>query len=205
LRYHQNVETLLAEIFGPLSVAFVLFVIVMAIRRTLNRDQVPRSKEELLAAREAFRARLRQPNASQVEQGMGGCLPLRLLALYDDQQTILSEQIEIRRPDGDPAQSAEWIEAFLPLDLESQKYACDLPARGLGKGFCFATEGTGNFYWVPLGEKRQIDAPVFYVSLDPRANDKVANFLDEFLSWPRTIHANDSELTASAAPNWDTG
>jgi hypothetical protein len=205
LQYDQSVETLLVEIFGPLSVAFVLFVIVMAIRRSLNRDGVPRSKEELLAAREAFRARLRQPNAVQVEQGMGGCLPQRLLTLYDDQQTILSEQIEICRPGGGPEQASEWIEAFLPLDLESQKYACDLPAQGLGKGFCFATDGTGNFYWIPLGEKRQADAPVFYVSIDPRANDKVADTLDEFLSRPRTIYANESELTTSAAQTSDRG
>jgi hypothetical protein len=194
LQYYQSVETLLVEIFGPLSIAFVLFVIAMAIRRTLNRDRIPRSKEELIAAREAFRVRLQHPNAAQVEQGMSAYLPQRLLALYDENHTVLAEQIEIRRPNASPEDAAEWIEAFLPLDLESQKYTCDLPSRGLGKGFCFATEGTGNFYWVPLSDTRQADAPVFFVSCDPRANEKVAESLDEFLSWPRTIHAREGEL-----------
>jgi hypothetical protein len=194
LQYYQSVETLLVEIFGPLSIAFVLFVIVMAIRRSFNRDGVPRSKEELLAARESFRTRLQHPNAAGVEQGMAALLPQRLLRLYDDRNTILSEQIEIRRPGANPDDSAEWIEAFLPLDLESQRYACDLPARGLGKGFCFATEGTGNFYWVPLSDPRQADTPVFFVSCDLRANERVAESLDEFLSWPRTIHAPEGEL-----------
>jgi hypothetical protein len=188
------VETLLVEIFGPLSVAFVLFVIVMVIRRSLNRDRVPRSKEELLAARESFRTRLQHPNAAQVEQGMAAFLPQRLLTLYEEHQTLLNEQIEIRRPGASAENPAEWIEAFLPLDLESQKYTCDLPAQGLGKGFCFATEGTGNFYWVPLSDTRQPDAPVFFVSCDPRANEKVAESLDEFLSWPRTVHAREGEL-----------
>jgi hypothetical protein len=195
LQYHDNVETLLVEIFGPLSVAFVLFVIVMVIRRSLNRDRVPRTREEFVAAREAFRARLQHPNAAQVEQGMSGFLPQRLLALYHDRYTILSEQIEIRRPDSVPEPATEWIEAFLPLDLESQKYACDLPAQGWGKGFCFATDGAGNFYWVPLTEIRQPDAPVFFACHDPHGNEKVADSLDEFLSWPRSVHARESEVT----------
>jgi hypothetical protein len=194
LQYHQSVETLLVEIFGPLSIAFVLFVIVMAIRRTLNRDRVPRTKEELLAAREAFRARLQHPNAAQVERGMGALLPQRLLRLYDDHYTLLTEQIEIRHPGAGPQDSAEWIEAFLPLDLESQKYTCDLPAQGWGKGFCFATDGAGNFYWVPLTETRQPDAPVFFACHDPHGNEKVADSLDEFLSWPRTVHAREIEV-----------
>lgn len=187
-------ETVLVEIFGPLSVAFVLFVIFTAIRRSLNRGKDPRTKEELLAARESFRARLQHPNAGQVEQGMAALLPQRLLRLYDDRSTILAEQIEIRRPDDIPEHTNEWVEAFLPLDLESQKYTCDLPSRGLGRGFCFATDGTGNFYWIPLSDTRQADAPVFFVSCDPRANERVAASLDEFLSWPRTIHAPEGEL-----------
>jgi hypothetical protein len=113
------------------------------------------------------------PRAEEVEQGIGALLPQRLLTLYDDHQTILTEQIEIRRPDTDPEDaaaqkdlagpelSAEWIEAFLPLDLESQKYTVDLAVFGCGKGFCFATDGAGNFYWTPLSETRQADARSF--------------------------------------------
>ena len=192
LQYHERVDTLLAEIFGPMSVAFVLFVVVMAIRRTLNRGQGPRSKEELIAARENFRARLQHPKAAEVEEGLGARLPQRLLTLYDDRETVLSEQIEICRPGETGEAPAEWIEAFLPLDMESQKYTCDLVARGLGKGFCFATDGSGNFYWVPLSETRQTDAPVFFASQDPRANERVAGSLEEFFSWPRSIHAQQS-------------
>lgn len=123
---------------------------------------------------------------------MGGMLPQRLLALYDDRHTVLSEQIEIRRPDNDPEQSAEWIEAFLPLDLASQKFTCDLPAQGWGKGFCFATDGAGNFYWVLCSDSRQSDSPVFFACHDPHGNERVADSLSEFLSWPRTVHARPS-------------
>lgn len=183
-------ETLLVEIFGPLSVAFVLFVIVMVIRRSLNRERIPRSKEQLLAAREDFRARLQHPKAAEVEQGMSAFLPQRLLVLYNDRYTILSEQIEIRRPESAPEPATEWIEAFLPLDLESQRYTCDLPSQG----FCFATDGAGNFYWVPLSDARKPDAPVYFVCRDPHGNETVADSLDEFLSWPRTVHARESEV-----------
>ena len=136
---------------------------------------------------------------SQVEQGIAASLPERLIALYDDHATVLTEQIEIRRPAANPENPAElqnpaeWIEAFLPLDLESQKYAIDLPAQGWGKGFSFATDGEGNFYWIPAGESRQVDAPVYFAHTDPPANEQVAASLEEFLSWPRIAHSTEVE------------
>src|SRR5580693_1778112 len=154
-------QTLLVEAFGPLVVAFVLFVAVVGARRLVHQYRNRQSPEQLEAARDSFRSRLIHPNPAQVEQGIAAYLPQRLLTLYDDHATILAEQIEIRRPAPnpenplEPQNPAEWIEAFLPLDLESQKYALDLPARALGKGFCFATDGEGNFYWIPANGTRQ--------------------------------------------------
>jgi hypothetical protein len=60
---------------------------------------------------------------------------------------------------------------------------CDLVEAGWGKGFNFAADGTGNFYWMP--DNRQMDAPVFFACHDPWGNEKVAESLDEFLSWTR--------------------
>jgi hypothetical protein len=181
----QATQTLLVEAFGPLVGAFFLLALVLGIRRWRTMRQGP---EEQQAEREAFRRRLIQPQAAQVEQGMGGFLPERLITLYEDQQTVLAEEVEISRPgSGD---SGDWIEAFLPLDLESQKFTVDLPEQGWGKGFCFATDGAGNFYWVPLSEMRQADAPVFFACHDPYGNQEVAASLEEFLSWPRKVHSS---------------
>ena len=128
----------------------------------------------------------------EVEQGVGGLLPQRLIALYADHPTVLTEEIEIRRPDSsDGEKRSEWIEAFLPLDLESQKYTVDLAKHGSGKGFCFATDGAGNFYWVPVSDTRQLDAPVFFACHDPFGNEQVAETLEEFLAWPRTLHGQE--------------
>lgn len=194
-------QTLLVEAFGPLVVAFILFVAIYGVRRLLHQIRNRLTPEQIRAARDSFRSRLVHPNATEVEQGIGALLPHRLLALYDDHQTILTEQLEIRRPQAGPNDLAnlkdapelkdavEWIEAFLPLDVESQKFTIDLLSRGLGKGFCFATDGSGNFYWTPASETRQPDAPVFFVCQDPEGNEQVAPSLNEFLSWPRTIHA----------------
>lgn len=195
-------QTLLVEAFGPLIVAFFLFVAVYGTRRLLHQLRNRKSPEMLQAARDSFRNRLVHPHPSELEQGIGAFLPQRLLALYDDHQSILSEQLEIRRPPpnpenaAEPQNPAEWIEAFLPLDLESQKYVLDLRSQGWGEGFCFATDGEGNFYWVPANGTRQPDAPVFFAHSEPVANEQVAASLDEFLSWPRTIHVPDPEAGA---------
>src|SRR5580700_6688410 len=195
-------QTLLVEAFGPLVVAFVVFVAVVGARRLVYQYRNRLSPEQRQAARDAFRSRLVHPNASEVELGIGAYLPERLLSLYGDHQTVLTEQIEIRRPapnpenPAEPQNPAEWIEAFLPLDLESQKYVLDLSAQGWGKGFCFATDGEGNFYWVPVSDVRQADAPVFFAHSDPVANEQVASSLEEFLSWARIVHAAEAEGAA---------
>jgi hypothetical protein len=183
-------QTLLVEAFGPLVGAFFLLALVLGIRRWRAMRQSPEQRQ---AERDAFRQRLVQPRAAEVEQELGGFLPERLLRLYEEQQTILAEEVEISRP-GAKKGSSEWIEGFLPLDLESQKLSVDLAEQGWGKGFCFATDGAGNFYWVPLTETRQADAPVFFACHDPYGNEEVASSLDEFLSWPRTVHAAGSDV-----------
>jgi hypothetical protein len=198
-------KTLLIEAFGPLLVAFYLFVAVYGTRRLLHQFRNRLTPEQRQAARDSFRNRLVHSSPSEVEQGIGAFLPRRLIALYDDHKTILTEQIEIRRPaanpenPAEPQNPAEWIEAFLPLDLESQKYVLDLAAQGWGKGFCFATDGEGNFYWILANETRQPDAAVFFAHTDPVANEQVASSLDEFLSWPRIVHAPEVEGAEATA------
>src|SRR5580698_11521821 len=187
-------QTLLVEAFGPLVVAFMIFVAVVGGRRLVHQVRNRLTPDQIQAARDSFRSRLIHPNSSQVEQGIAASLPERLITLYDDHQTVLAEQIEIRRPAANPENPAElqnpaeWIEAFLPLDLESQKYTLDLAEQGCSKGFCFATDGEGNFYWIPANETRQADAPVFFAHTDPVLNEQVADSLDELLTWPRILH-----------------
>ncbi len=194
-------QTLLAEAFGPLVVAFAIFVAVFGARRLVHQFQNRLTPEQHQAARDSFRRRLVHPKADEVERGIGAFLPQRLLTLYDDHQTILTERLEIRRPDPDPnnfrepKNPAEWIEAFLPLDLESQKFAIDLGAQGWGKGFCFGTDGEGNFYWTPANDVRQPDGPVFFAHTDPVANEQVAASLEEFLAWSRIPHELEAEET----------
>jgi hypothetical protein len=200
LQYHLAMQTLLVEAFGPLVIAFFLFIAVYGTRRLLHQFRNRLTPEQLQAARDSFRNRLVHPKPAEVEQGIGALLPQRLIALYQDHPTVLAEQLEIRRPnldskDADSKDAAEWIEAFLPLDLESQKYTTDLPAQGWGKGFCFATDGSGNFYWTPAAPTRLPDAPVFFACHDPHGNEQVTASLDEFLSWPRTPHAPAAEPT----------
>jgi len=183
-------ETLLLEVFGPLVFAFTLLVLIRGLRGFFRKRP---TVAELQAARDAFRSRLIHPNPAEVEQALGAFLPQRLIALYDDHQTVLTEEIELARPAHNGDASSEWIEAFLPLDAESQRFTVDLGEQGWGKGFCFAIDGAGNFYWVPVSDTRQPDSPVFFACHDPFGNEQVAASLEEFLSWPRTFHSADSQ------------
>ena len=129
--------------------------------------------EQRQAARDSFRNRLVHPSPSEVEQGIGAFLPRRLIALYNDHKTIphrtnRNPSAQRQNPKNQRnLKAGRWIEAFLPLDLESQKYVLDLAAQGWGKGFCFATDGEGNFYWILANDERRPDAPVFFAHTDP--------------------------------------
>ena len=183
-------QTLLVEIFGPLAIAFVIFVIVSGFKRVLSGSKAL-SPAEIAAARDAFRSRLIHPNRDEVEQGIGGLLPQRLLTFYEDHQTLLTERIEFLNSIAPTGSHTELIESFLPMDMASQNLTVDLSVYGCGPGFCFATDGCGNFYWVPVSNARQPDAPVNFASHDPFHNELVAPSLDEFLSWPRTVHGSE--------------
>jgi hypothetical protein len=178
-------DSLLAT--GALLALFVALPVVLLWSRDRIRNLRHRkSPEQLQTATYAYRQRLLHPNPAGVEASIGGLLPGRLIALYKDEATILTRKLEIRPPELDPKLSGEWIEEFLPLDAESQLYTCEL--KEWGNGFCFAADGMGNFYWVPVYAERHSDAPVFFACHDPWRNEKISESLDEFLSWTRINH-----------------
>jgi hypothetical protein len=189
-------QTIFIEVFGPLAIAFLLWVIVGGARTALRQFRSRETKAQLQAARDAFRARLIHPNPTEVEQGIAAILPQRLLTLYEDHQTLLTERLEIRRPNSSPDAPSEWLESFLPMDMQSQELTINFAAQSWGQGFCFATDGAGNFYWIPASDARQPDAPVHFASRNSSrspqnsfATEQVAPSLDTFLSWPRTPHS----------------
>jgi hypothetical protein len=168
----------------------ILLFVVLPVLILWARDRVRdlrgrRSPEQKQADADAYRERLLNPKSGEVEASIGGLLPQRLLDLYMDHDTILRKGMEIRSTRKPAEGFGEWVEEFLPLDVEGQRHTWDLVEAGWGKGFNFAADGCGNFYWVPLSEIREADAPVYFACHDPWGNEKVAESLAEFLSWPR--------------------
>lgn len=179
---------------SALAIALIFLLLVglpMVLLRTRDRvrDWRRRKTPEQIQAGESRRQeRLLNPKPSDVEARIGGLLPKHLINLYEDRATVLSNKVEIRPSSLSPKEFGEWIEEFLPLDFESQTHRCDLEGAGWGRGFCFAADGAGNFYWVPVGSERVDDTPVFFACHDPWGNEKIADSLQEFLSWPRVSH-----------------
>jgi len=183
------------DTFLSILAVFSLFVAVPVLLlwfrdRLRGRRHPHRSPEERIAQARKARESFLHPNPDIVESELGGLLPERLITLYRDEISELSGMLEIRPPSLEPKAFGEFIQEWLPLNIESQKYTVDLEEANWGKGFCFAADGTGNFYWVPVGSTRQPDAPVYFACHDPWGNEKIADSLDEFLSWPRVPHSS---------------
>jgi hypothetical protein len=178
-------------ILSVLALFLVLPVCILWLRDRILRSSRKRKAQEVQAQSQAYRERLLHPLQSQVEAETGLLLPQRLITMYSDKELILSEKLDVCPPGKDPKISSEWIDNFLPLDWEGQQYTCDLELLAKAKGFCFAADGCGNFYWVPISDTRQPDAPVFFACHDPWGNEKIADNLEEFLSWPRFSRKRD--------------
>jgi SMI1 / KNR4 family (SUKH-1) len=177
-------DAILAILF-LLALFVVLPISILWLRDKIFHSSRKQAPEQTQARMDAFRERLVNPQHALVEAEIGALLPQRLIAMYADRDLVLSQNFSFCPPGRDPKKSGEWIDNFLPLDLEGQKYTCDLELLAKAKGFCFARDGCGNFYWVPVSQTRQSDGPVFFACHDPWGNEKVADSLDEFLSWPR--------------------
>ena len=175
----ETLFTVLA-LFALLIVLPVLILWTRDKIHILIRRKTPDQKD---AYREARRQRMLHPNVKEVEVLCGGLLPQKLIHLYtDSSDLLLTRDFEVCAPGMDRGKNSWWIGDFVPLHKQDQMLTTDLAE--FGKGCCFAGDGMGNFYWVPVDEERQTDAPVFFACHDPWGNEKVADSLEEFLSWP---------------------
>jgi len=170
--------------------AAILIIVVPAVLILWLRDKIGgwirrESHEEREQRRETWRQRMLHPEVEAVEEYFRGKIPERLIAMYSDHGLVFKDDLELCPPGKDPKKdSSWWIADFVPLTVEDQEGTCDL-SRFARKGCCFAGDGVGNFYWVPVHAERKKDARVYFACHDPWGNEKVADSLDEFLSWPR--------------------
>jgi hypothetical protein len=175
----------LATIGSIILIIFVPAVLILwlrdKIRNRLNRESPAEHDLRL----EAWRQRMLHPEIEAVQDYCGGKIPERLIAMFSDHDLVFKHNLELCPPGKDPKKdSSWWIGDFVPLTVEDQQWTCDL-SRFDRKGCCFAGDGMGNFYWLPVDPERTADAAVYFACHDPWGNEKVAESLDEFLSWPR--------------------
>lgn len=172
-------ETL--KTLAALTLLFVaLPIVILLIADVLRYKKRRITAEEREAGRKAWIDRLRQPRFEEVEKICGGAVPKRLRLAFEQGEVILRKEVEFTATDGDSKEHFYWIAEFVPLDREGQTHSTDLTA--FGRGCCFAADGCGNFYWTPVSDKQQDDAPVFFACHDPYGNEKVADSLEQFFS-----------------------
>jgi hypothetical protein len=167
-------------------IAAGLLVIVTGIRNVIRTIRSRPTAEQLKAAHKAFLERLLNPQAAAVERQLGKLLPERLLRLYEDKATIQSGGFSLEKPGKKRWRPERWpVYCFEPLDAEAlTEWPND---HEFGPGICFATTGNGCWYWIAASDQRTADAPVIFLDYDGGRSHgtRVADNLDEFLSWQR--------------------
>jgi len=174
---------------------FALFI-VLPLSILMLRDKIRawkrRETPEQRAARiTEWRQRKLHPQPEEVEKLCGGLLPQRLIEMYEDKELILKTDLDVSPPGKNLKEVALWIWEFEPLDEQALKGKWDLSE--FGKGCCFAGDGMGNYFWVPVTEERQPDSPVYFICHDPWGNQEVADSLEVFLSWIKSSPAKSHE------------
>lgn len=178
---------ILATIGTILLFTVVPAVLILWVRDWIRKRRRRESPPERKSTLKAWCLRMIHPKIDEVERYCGGKIPQRLIAMYSDHDLTFSDDFEICPPGKDPKKDAWWIGDFVPLTVQDQHLTCDLTE--FGPGCCFAGDGMGNFYWVPVELERKSDAAVYFACHDPWGNQKVAESLDDFLSWPRVPRA----------------
>jgi len=166
----------------------VLPVAILTIRDKIWHRSKRATSAEREAARKAWLARLRQPRFDEAEKICGGLLPERLKLAYQQEEVILSEDVELNAPRENMEKHFYYVANFVALDSSGLQGTADLSE--FGRSCCFARDGMGNFHWVPVGDTPQKDAPVYFACHDPYGNEKVADSVDEFLSWFPKVEKN---------------
>ena len=173
----QTFYTILAILALFLGLPILILLIVDKFRYPKKKL----SQEKSEAERKAWFDRLLRPDFEEVERICGGAIPKRLKLAYETSDLILVQDVEFTPHGKDSERHFYWIWEFVPMDADGQSHTTDLSE--FGKGCCFAGDDMGNYYWVPVSETPQDDAPVFFACHDPYGNEKVANSLGEFFSW----------------------
>jgi hypothetical protein len=163
----------------------VIPVLLLWTRDKIKRTRIKKSIETRSLELQQWQQRLLHPKFDEVEAVCGGCVPESLVQMYANKELMLQSRIEVHAQRID-RKTDQWdISGFIPMDAAEQNHTVDLSVGGWGKGCCFAGDGCGNFFWVPVSQERHRDAPVYFACHNPWGNTKVSDTLTEFLSWPR--------------------
>ena len=157
--------------FGLFVVLPILIVRTRGRLRSRRYRDSPVQQEARIAV---WRDRILHPKPEEIETLRGAFIPQRLLHLYGDTALVLSKNFDISSPPKDSQKDSWHIAEFLPLQAQDQKLTWDL-----------SDDGMGNLYWMEMNSERLNDGTVFLIWHDGWDNEKVADTLEELLSWPR--------------------
>jgi hypothetical protein len=186
---YDSRESMSADLFGigSVLVSLVLVVGIAILVLRIKDKTLPFLFSKRIREREKLRLdRFRNPQADAVERMLGKQLPERLLAMYEDMETVQQEHFHVT-PIG---KKKRWlgghdVTRFVPLRPEFILIWPD--GQDPGTGFCFARNAKYFFYWIEASPERTKDEPVYMISCYASvwSKDKIAESLDEFLSWQR--------------------
>ena len=174
-------------------VALAVLICLSIDRLTFGRPPTP---EEIAEQQRRHRARLLSPNWSDLEEHFGAPIPNVLREFYAKHERLLEQNFYAVPPDR-PDEAEYWfVQSFEPADLENLGDTLFLVGRDESpqvakKRFPFASDGSGNLYFVEIGSDPSIDPPVCFIDHDGGDIERAADSFLDFVNWQRRFEVMD--------------
>jgi hypothetical protein len=154
-------------------------VILVLLNALLKRWMRSMRVDEQEKVHNDFQQRLANPNLVQLEKYFGS-IPNDLRALYGNLELLKLKSVVLRST---TEEQEYFIRSFLPADRQTLR---DYPIKK-GTMFPIAQGVFGKIYAVGIDQHNVLLAPVYLLEDDNKKSTKIAESLQQFLSWPATV------------------
>lgn len=192
-------QVFLVSIIMPALILGLAVVVLLMIERCRSAgwERWKREHPELVFGSPEYLERFRNPDFAAFEEVLGMPLPDSFKELHLSNKIPCAKEIVLVPESAVDFDDTWTICALYPADQEFLSHEWDqndIDARRIP----FAYDGFGGIYYMPLDETSNGDCPVYHYHYDGDVRIRVADSLNQFLSWR---HATAEEIENGSLAN----